>query len=246
MSPQLDRDEARRREWEFARIEQVPLAVLRICWGVQGFAEAGWRDEKRELAIERAGLGLEYLAKMVLVLGHLEQRNELPSTGRLRNIGHDLVELVDSVVRLADEAGYADSRPAVREDVEFLRDDELFRLLLAAMSYLNGGGRYRFLDVLTGGDWEHPHFAWFDPIDRHLRQVHPNIGHEEAHDGGLEELTSRRSRLVIESIQRGARALCRMFTLGLLGDNGQQLSGMVAPFLYLRDDELDLPSRRCL
>ncbi|RJQ54070.1 MAG: hypothetical protein C4521_04245 [Actinobacteria bacterium] len=56
--------------------------------------------------------------------------------------------------------------------------------------------------------------------------------------GGYGPLFQEVAREFVSSFERTARALCRLFTLGPLGDEAKTYTAYVSPFLFLMDGEL--------
>ena len=54
----------------------------------------------------------------------------------------------------------------------------------------------------------------------------------------IEELYEKIGTRLISRLERFARALCRLFTIGGLGPEAAQYTGIIAPFLFLSDDKL--------
>ena len=180
--------------------------------------------------------------KLSICLGKLENVGELPRQEDMRkDYRHDLIRLKDAVVDLGKSTGYFDSRPAASKDLQFIAEDELLNLILSMLSEFNGPGRYYDLDVLLrstaatsrGTDPKDQ----FDAINHRILDSHP----EWKDRIGIADFVgfyAVRNAVLTATLQRFARALCRFFTLGPLGQQGQRLLGVVKVFLFLRDEQL--------
>ena len=153
-----------------------------------------------------------------------------------------LKELLRQLVALGRKSGYIDSRPAAREDHDFIENDELVRELISLMAEFGKGGRYASLDAFIDSD-----FAWNDPKDKFHEIENLVI---DRHPGWFEELTSASGgerwadvyREMTAALQRVARAIVRYLTLGPAQDSGRFLTWHIGPFLNLMDHELSTPT----
>jgi hypothetical protein len=123
--------------------------------------------------------------------------------------------------------------------VSFISADIWLRRLIEILGAFGAGGRYHNLDKLLD-----PTLRGDGPVQS-FRALEMDLLKQMP--GGLNLLAdpvqARDAYLLvqsqlIEAMQRFARALCRMFTLGPLGSQGRSLSGLVGTFLYLQDDDL--------
>jgi len=79
------------------------------------------------------------------------------------------------------------------------------------------------------------------------KQMREKYGHEWKEKLGAGEFAGFydiENAELTSTFQRFARALCRMFTLGPLGDRGRRLQPLVRVFLSLRDKDLDSAPKR--
>lgn len=109
------------------------------------------------LPIQLLAQGFERLLKLTLALAELESSGALPSSKRLRvDYGHNIVAVTDAVVDLvADRRAYA-RRPAVQDDLNFIRHDSNLRWMLTVLSTFGKWRRYYRLDEFLDLDGVSP------------------------------------------------------------------------------------------
>jgi hypothetical protein len=94
-------------------------------------------------AFFQAGVGLERLMKLVVLIDHnIKHDLANPTNEQLKRIGHDLVVLYDRCSALAVELAL--------EPAEWFRDDSPERKLLVFLSTFAKGSRYYNLDAISG------------------------------------------------------------------------------------------------
>jgi hypothetical protein len=232
---------------ELALIQETETSVFLIQEGLLAYDRLSGANDFYHGPLALLAQGFERLMKVVICLGQLETEGTLPTPRRVKKYGHNLIALADVIVNLSEGTGYADSRSAARMDIDFMTSDERLRELLAVLTDFGEWGRYYNLDTLLNRT-EHV-AARDDPatsvqrIERRILDQHPEWiskmkgrGFDDAYSGVKAELTA--------TLQRFARALCRMFTLGPLGDRGQRLLGVVKVFVFLKDEDLHTVPRR--
>jgi hypothetical protein len=226
---------------ELALIQETETSVFLIHEGLLALNGLSGANDFYHGPLGLLAQGFERLMKVVMCLGRLESEGTLPTPREMKKYGHNLLALADAIADSSERTGYADSRPAARLDIDFITNDQQLRELLPVLTDFGEWGRYYNLDTLlnrTGhvATRDDP-AASFQRIESRVFDHHPEWiakmkgrGFDDAYSGVKAELTA--------TLQRLARALCRMFTLGPLGDRGQRLLGLVKVFLFLRDEDL--------
>ena len=234
MTPQMDIRQ------NIAFIQEAETAVTLTLDGIIAINRINAEVIKYHTCLQLVSQGLERLMKLIICIGELEQQGRLSERDEIKKFGHDLLKLADAVVSFADRIGYSKSRPAVKEDIDFIRGDKQLRELLAILTGFGTRARYYDLDTLLDPKVaERPdpsvNFERFmDDIQRRSRDPQAIIGMPD-YRAAKAELT--------ETLQRFARALCRMFTFGPLGSHGNQVYHAVSPFLHLWDEDLSTPAK---
>lgn len=234
-----------RAEQAFALIDETERAVELTDLGIRGLWSLDGTNDRYHLPLQLLSQGIERLLKLTYVLGILEATGRMPSSKELRaEFGHDLMKLVDAVVALADDDEDFSSRPAVADDLAFVRTDDDLRSMLEILSDFGQQGRYHNLETLlhqgSGDRGPSPEEAW-QRLEAGILRRHP----EWFERRGMPEFTSGWYEVLAGDItsvlQRFLRATCRMWTLGPLGDEGRRLTGTINRFLFLTDDRLGVP-----
>ena len=228
-------------EQEIALIQETETSVFLIQEGLLAMNSLSGANDFYHGPLQLLAQGFERLMKIIICLGQLNETGKLPRASSVKAFRHELVALVDAVVDLSERTGYSQSRPAARMDTAFFASDERARGLLSVLTAFGAWGRYYNLESIlnpTGqvAAREDP-IRSFQSIEADILDKHPEwkakLGTAEF-DGFYDVL---RSELTI-TLQRLARGLCRMFTLGPLGGRGQRLLGVIKVFLFLRDRDL--------
>ena len=232
---------------ELALIQETETSIFLIHEGLLALNRLSGANDFYHGPLGLLAQGFERLMKVVICLGQLEAKGTLPTSREMKKYGHNLTALADAIVDLSERTGYADSRPAARLDTDFMTSDKQLRELLAVLRDFGEWGRYYNLDTLlnrTGhvATRDGP-TASFQRIESLILQHQPDwIAKIQGRE--FENVYSCVKAELVATLQRFARALCRMFTLGPLGDRGQRLLGLVKVFLFLRDDDLHTVPRR--
>lgn len=234
-SPQLTTEQ------EVALIQEVENSVLLVHEGFLALNSLSGANDFYHGPMQLLAQGFERLMKVVVCLWQLESRGALPQLSEIRKLGHDLVALADEITRLAKQSQYRDSRPALQDDIDFIAGNRRLRELLSALKDFGKWGRYSDLDTLLdpngpGAQRDDPVVA-LQAIETRILTDRPELI-RKMKGPGFNDVYGFIKGEVIATLQRFARALCRTFTLGPLGNRGQRLVGQVGTFLYLDDAEL--------
>ena len=193
------------------------------------------------------GKAFERFLKLTRAQVVLFRSGNLPSAKDVRGWGHRLLELLDAtVVELEGDVSFT-ARPAIRDDLRFLRDDKRFRSLFAVLDEFATGGRYHNLDVMLDGrsTTKHPVDRWSE-YERELFDEDPAWLDLMKRDpaGFIKAWYPHLSKMQTETLQRAARAIARAWTLGPAKESGRQLTSIVSRFLFLTDEQLSSCPRR--
>ncbi len=188
--------------------------------------------------------GFERLLKMVICLDYLEREGSFPdSPGFRKKIKtHRVDHLLGRVIDAAKGWDYAERCVATRTDMDFLENDADLRRLVVLLAGYGESARYYNMNVIVGerNILDDP-VQLFDSYCTDVFMRQPDWQERVSGDGigeKIDEDIRHVNRHITELLQRFARALCRMFTLGKLGQAGQQLTGIISMFLLLRDEDL--------
>ena len=84
-----------------------------------------------------------------------------PGGARRQRLGHRLLELLGATINEVEGEDRSIARPAIRDDLRFLRGDNWFTDLFAVLDAIDTGGRYHKLNLMVDGQSAAKH-----PVDR--------------------------------------------------------------------------------
>jgi len=184
--------------------------------------------------------GFERLMKVILCFRALEISGQYPGSRVLPSgrQGHDLDFLLGKIKEECFLNSYVEKTPVASEDLEYLKSDELAEFI-GVLSSFGQSARYYFFDVVVGREpaSDDPEAVW--------QQLETSIllGREDLmtmlEDAGTSEKVGEIVRsVIVGKLERMARALARLFTIGRLGKEAQRYTGYISGFLHLRDAQL--------
>jgi hypothetical protein len=183
--------------------------------------------------------GLERLMKCILCFRAKATTGELPTHKAIKAFGHDLEHLRDEIVTQCFEGEYRSGRLAADADAVFLESDLRLRALLTALSRFAQSARYYNLDMVGDRqpDTDGPEQEW-QRLEMEVVFERADLLNALQAPASLAPVYEAISREFVGRIEVLARALCRLFTLGPLGEDAQRYTAYLRPFLFLRDGDL--------
>jgi len=180
--------------------------------------------------------GLERFMKCYICLVYEAREGKYPDFDMLKNLGHDLSKLNKVIITnyFADN-----SRPALKEDLVFLKDDEKLKIILKILSEFGKYARYYNLDVVSGRNppsSSNPEEYWKE-LEYGIENPTPYLLFNDQ-EGLHRDYYPRVNSQIIAIIERFIRAIARQFTLGGHGGKLPQYHIPFSSFLRLTDDEL--------
>lgn len=219
--------------------------------GIEEIWQLNGANDFVHLPLQLLAQGFERLLKLTYALAILKQDGQLPEQSVFRGpkgYGHNLVRLTDDLVTVVATQPAYTRRPAVQDDLTFIRADSDLRRVLHLLTTFGSRSRYYAFDLFidpnsvdTDGD---PDREWDLIVADVIRRqpdgaelmTDPSLRHDR-HLRVAEHLTG--------ILERFARAITRMWTLGALHDEARRYVGLVNEFLFLRDHDLgSSPLRR--
>lgn len=229
-----------------ALIFETETAVTFVGEGIQTIAEWDATEDRRIVGLHLLAQGFERLLKVTKALIQLSEKGTLPSSREFRTLyGHVLSGLLDDVLAACRRDGTFTDRPAIRCDIEFLASNELWRAMLDVLSELGSGGRYHDLDTMLDGDArsESPLDLW-EIIEMDICKADPKwLRLMESDPASFSrQWYPHLAAIQTETLQRAARAITRMWTLGPAQENGRTITGTINRYLFLTDEQLKTPT----
>lgn len=236
--------------------DETRIAADVIAAGVHELRRIDESNDRVFAPMLLLSVGFERLLKLTLVLYELARSGKVPSSKALRQHGgrkgHDLAALTSAVVARGGSDEQLLRRPACKDDLPFLREDEVLTYAVATLAEFGTTSRYYHLDTLldsAGSDTALTGLERLDPLAAWgaLEQALVARHHDRSRDSGPDSPSFDYAIVATEStalFQRYARAISRMWTLGSLGATARQFSGHLYPFIMLRDEDLKAPAAR--
>jgi hypothetical protein len=182
--------------------------------------------------------GMERLMKCVLAYEAIHRRGRAPTDEDMPRT-HDVERLVDLVLERVPDDKYL-TRPEARDDVEFLKEDDLLRRFIGVLAWFaDAPGRYWNLNVVRGRatSVDSPEVQW-QRMESDLAAEAGLLEQLKTNPTSVRDSLEYTARKLSALVERAVRALCRMLVWADLGDDARAQSGVVQDFLYLVDKEL--------
>ena len=210
------------RQWS-ALDSELRTAVGLTKYGFASLQAINMANDFYHLPLLLLASGLERLCKCALCCKSLKEKSRFLTRKELKNrFRHSLADLLMTICGDCFPDEYL-QRPCAKADRDFIANDPLLKKVVACLSNFGAGGRYYDLDILSGEDnvCESPEAQW--------QQIENMMEETDYKDI---------NRRIVGNVERLVRALCRLFTLGPLGEEAGRYCGTLNDFLNLRDSDL--------
>ena len=154
--------------------------------------------------------------------------------------GHDLELLLGKIKQKCFYGGYTRNVPAASKDLEYLQSKDLEELI-RVLSNFGSSARYYFLDIMTNRPpkFDSPETSWQKIQMSILSGRDDLMGQVSNNPAGLSSETADAINAdMVRRLERFARALARLFTIGPIKSEARRYVGHIETFLYIRDNEL--------
>lgn len=236
-------------ERRLAFIYATETAITLLDEGIsRNAAWDGDGDSRRFVAMQLLAQGFERFLKVTKAVIQLNTEGTLPTSKQLRTeYGHRLSKLLDDIVTACNKDSDFTDRPAIRDDLDFLATDSHWREMVDILSDFGSGGRYHDLNtMLDGPSGASSPLKRLEALEMGCCRADPSWPRLMEADGMAfqREWYPAFATKQTETLQRAARAVARMWTLGPASENGKMLTGIIKRFLFLTDDQLSTPYNR--
>lgn len=231
-------------DWDISQrlalIEELSNTTRMVELGVAEVHRFSGSNDFHHGALQLLAQGYERLIKCTVIAAACARGDVMPKP---REIGHRLTgahrEMLDMISQVDEYA----SRPAVKEDLGFMRHDKQLAALLDLLSRFASGGRYFDLDAIVDKDagdpdlspsriWSALELEFWDSISGGLR----------IDEVPVDEVHARIGRAIAALFDRYSRAISRAWFLGALGPEGPAYgSGSLYEWTVLTDEQLGVP-----
>ena len=209
---------------EIALLEETKTAIFLIR---QGLISLKWLKDDVDLAhlpILLISNGFERLLKTVICLNAFEENPDNPDFGKIET--HNVEKLLKRVINIGRRWSYEKRCAKTKKDMVFLETCKDLRVLVKLLTkFGDKSGRYYNIDLLIGKkkNYNDPSKLFISYLDDKMSE-------------GITDIICHITML----LQRFARALCRMFIWGELGQTGKDMANIVGYFLEVEDGDLGL------
>lgn len=209
---------------KIALAEEVKTATFLIREGLFSLKCLYDDEDYAHLPILLLSNGFERLVKTIICLSCLGKKPVDPDFGNIRT--HNITKLLERVRETAKGWRYEKKCAETKEDMVFMNKCKaLHKLVKLLADFGDKSGRYYNIDLIIGQKKEYD-----DPSKLFIAYC------DEKKDEGVSD--SDIICHVTTILQRFARALCRMFIYGELGQIADDMKNIVEGFLNLNDEDL--------
>lgn len=184
--------------------------------------------------------GFERFMKVILCLRILEKTGEFPGPSEIPSgrPGHDLELLLKKIRENCFLEQYVDKIPAAMEDLEYLESDDLLSFL-KVLSNFGKSARYHYLDIVLGRQpqTEAPNIEW-EQLETAIITNRPDLMEAIQEIPASDKVYQEVALEVVARLERFARALSRLFTIGGISQEAKRYYGYISKFLNLKDESL--------
>ncbi len=220
--------------------DELETAAKLIQLGFGEFQNLDMGNDFYYLPFQLLSSGFERLMKCHICLGYHEKHNMYPDFKYLKNCGgkggHDLLELKQTILTSCFSTH---SIQVLQEDIDLLTNDKDLERLIYLLSEFGKYARYHNLDIVTSASTSsiNVKMLW-EEYENDIITSNPNLLQKLGDIEAGEEVLDYTKRQILIKLEKFARAICRQFTVGRLGDKALQFSGVLYPFIMLNDNEL--------
>ena len=225
----------------FSLIDEMDPAIALLDEGTRVIARWDGGEDRRILVLFSMSQGFERLLKLTMTLILCCEGAQPSSKDFKKKYGHRLLPLLDDILAKARDDADLMQRPALRGDIDFYASDEHRRKILDILGEFGEGDRYYNLDVVldSHSPADDPMRRW-EALETAIHTEDPMWDRLMESDPALwsERLYPPLATKQIAALQRAARFLVRLWTLGPARADGQRFSGRLRRFPFLTDDQL--------
>ncbi|MCD6473839.1 MAG: hypothetical protein J7K47_02920 [Thermoplasmata archaeon] len=222
---------------DFISLENaVTISIKHICYGIEEIKKLDGSPASYHVAFSFLASGFERLMKSIICFWEFKEKGCFPNVKRY---GHNLKALKQKIIEICYKMDYKDKCVACVEDLDFFEHDDLLDKIIELLSIFGQKARYYDFDKISGNkiDYSNP-YEIIEEIENEVVSKNSQLRElqfaEGRHNEFIEELNNELRKL----FNRFARALCRLFTLGDLGEDATRMTGRISSFLFLTDAEL--------
>ena len=211
---------------------EVELAIFYITRGVKEIKNISLSNDFYHLPILCLTTGFERLMKCIIIADFYILQDKLLSKEYkyIRNLGHDLIKLLNVVTEIGKKSQSLINREATKKDSDFIENNKEFRKFMTILSDFSTFGRYYNLNSL----FDNANDSINDFMKFELEIAIKNNISIDIEKDPYPKINNE----IVKLVEIFTRALSRFFTLGDFKNLGKFLSIKTYDFLFLKDDQL--------
>lgn len=219
-------------------IQELHTAIRLIKAGLGQLQRLDGANDFYHLPILTLSSGFERLMKVLLCLRSQEESGEYPRFCDIcpkKTNGHDLVYLLSEIKERCFLEKYKNEIPAAKKDFEYLESRDLLKFL-TILSDFGKSARYYYLNVVLNkkNDTEAPDKEW-GKLETDILMNNPEWRDEFFDSPSSDQVYAKIANVIVGRLERFARALARLFTIGGISSEAKAHTGMIKDFLFLQD-----------
>ena len=216
---------------------EVIISVKYIDYGLNELKHLTGSPDSNHLAFYLLSNGFERLMKCIICFWEYKKNSTFPD---VRKYGHNIKWLKQDIIKICYDMNYPNRCSACKEDVNYMEKDFLLNNTVDLLSKLGRKTRYYNFDKLMRVkiEYDDPNNV-ISKIEKEiieqnefLKKIQFDIKQERIFISGL-------NRDLMNVFRRFARALCRLFTLGDLGEEVARMYSHVSKFINILDSDLE-------
>ncbi|PSL12021.1 hypothetical protein CLV44_1205 [Marinobacterium halophilum] len=220
--------------------QELLNAVRLIKAGFGQLQSIGAGNDFYHLPLLTLASGFERFMKVTLCFRWLEKHGCFPTDKAFpsgRN-GHDLRHLLEKVRTECFLDDYVDNIPVAQDDIEYLNSERLLSFI-GVLSDFGQAARYYNLDVIVGRQvqTDDPDTAW-QRLETEILLARKELLAEIEENPASNRIRLEINNEVVARLERLARAIARLYTIGMIGRDAKRHLAYIGCFLHLPDAEL--------
>ena len=221
--------------------EELRISISLLKCGLRELTRVNVAGDSKDLPLLLISFGLERLMKTIICCHHLESRGKFPDQQFFteKGQGHDLSHWLKKITKDCFSKVYLERIPVAKDDRNYLKLDPHLRGIIQILSDFGDGARYFNLNEVIGqSNKKSSSVDELNKLELSILQEDPEW-EKKIRDPKQANLLYQRTKTEITiHIERITRSLCRLLTIGKLGELAIQISPHSSHFLNLRDNQL--------
>lgn len=220
--------------------EEVNISIKLLQLGFCELQKIDSENDFYHLPFLLLSSGFERLIKCIICFKFLKNEGRFPTLKEVKGSsnGHNLLYLKNKVINECISEKTATKRPATKADYNFISKDEDLNRIINILSEFGQYARYHNFNIVMGSKplVQSAKDKWEEYEIEILKE--DNLLSTYIKGNKLDEAYEKINRKIISRLEKFARVLTRQFTLGNLGEEAKIYTGVISPFLYLRDEQI--------